>query len=317
MSSVDNPMNIAILDDYQNVALDMADWSPLEGRAKITVFNDTITDQDALAERLTPFDVICVMRERTPLRRTLLERLPRLKLIASTGAHNASIDMEAAAERGITVAGTGGSVTTTVELTWALILAGMRHIATESQSVRNGGWQRIVGEGVGGKTLGLLGLGHIGSSVARIGLAFGMKPIAWSQNLTAEKAEAAGVRLVSKDELFAQSDVLSVHLVLGDRTRGLVGAAELALMRPSAWLINTSRGPIVDEAALIEALRDRRIAGAGLDVFEQEPLPQDHPLRSLDNVLATPHIGYVAREVYDIFYPQTVSNIVDWLDKRD
>lgn len=309
-------VRIAILDDYQNVSLEMADWSPLAGRAAITVFNDHLSDLDAIVERLLPFDVVCVMRERTPLPRAVIERLPRLKLIASTGSRNAAIDMNAAAERGIVVAPAGYDARSTIELTWALILASVRRIAAENASLRAGGWQRAVGDTLQGKTLGVLGLGNIGSEVARIGLAFGMEVIAWSQNLTPERAHASLARLVSREELFRNADILTIHLVLSERTRGLVGAAELQAMKPSARLINTSRGPIVDEPALIEALRERRIAGAALDVFDVEPLPADHPFRSLENVLATPHIGFVARDLYRTFYGDTVRNITRWLDQQ-
>jgi phosphoglycerate dehydrogenase-like enzyme len=309
-------IRIAILDDYQNVALEMADWSPIAGRADITVFNDHLTDPDAFVERLLPFDVVCVMRERTPLPRSVIERLPQLKLIASTGPRNASIDVEAAAERGIVVAHTGYNPRSTIELTWALILAGDRHVATENAHLRVGGWQLTIGESLHRRTLGVLGLGKIGSEVAKIGVAFGMDVIAWSQNLTPDRAQAFGARLVSKEELFRSADILTIHLVLSQRTKGLVGAAELHAMKPSARLINTSRGPIVDEPALIEVLRQRRIAGAALDVFDIEPLPPDHPFRSLDNVLATPHIGYVSRELYRIFYGDTVKNIERWLAQQ-
>jgi phosphoglycerate dehydrogenase-like enzyme len=309
-------VRIAILDDYQNVALEMADWSPLAGRAVITVFNDHLSKIDDIVERLQPFDVVCVMRERTPLPRAVIERLPRLRLIASTGSRNASIDLEAAAERGIVVAHTGYDKHPTIEMTWALILASVRQVAAENANLRAGGWQRTVGDGLQGKTLGVLGLGNIGSDVARIGLAFGMEVIAWSQNLTAEKAQACGARLVTKEELFRNADILTIHLVLSDRTKGLVGAAELQAMKPSARLINTSRGPIVDERALIEVLRERRITGAALDVFDIEPLPTDHPFRSRENVLCTPHIGYVSRDLYRIFYGDTVKNIAQWLDQQ-
>ena len=306
-------IRIAILDDYQNASLKMADWSPLTGRATITVFNDHLSDSEALVGRLLPFDVVCVMRERTPLPRSVIERLPQLKLIASTGRRNASIDVEAATERGIAVAHTGYDARSTIELTWALILASARQVAPENANLRAAGWQLTIGESLHGKTLGVLGLGNIGSEVARIGLAFGMEVIAWSQNLTADKAQTFGARLVSKEELFRSADIVTIHVVLSQRTKGLVGAAELQAMKPSARLINTSRGPIVDERALIEVLRDRRIAGAALDVFDIEPLPPDHPFRSLDNVLATPHIGYVARELYRTFYGDTVKNIERWL----
>jgi phosphoglycerate dehydrogenase-like enzyme len=308
-------MKIAILDDYQDVALAMADWSPVAGRAEITVFNDHVADPDAVVERLLPFDVICVMRERTPLSRQVIERLPQLKLIASTGPRNASIDMAAAEERGIRVTATGYRSTPTIEMTWALILASARHIVRESNSVRGGGWQTSIGCELDGKVLGVLGLGNIGGQVARIGLAFGMKVIAWSQNLTPEIAAAAGATLVTKDELFRQADVVSIHVVLSKRTRGLVGAADLALMKPTSWLINTSRGPIVDESGLIQALTSRVIAGAALDVYDTEPLPADHPFRTLDNVLATPHVGYVAEDLYRTFYGDAAASIAAWLDE--
>jgi len=309
-------IRIAILDDYQNVALKMADWSPLAGRAAITVFNDHLSNLDEVVERLLPFEVVCIMRERTPLPRAVIERLPRLKLIASTGPRNASIDVDAAAERGIVVAHTGYNARPTIEMTWALILATARQVALENAHLRAGGWQLTVGDGLHGKTLGVLGLGNIGSEVARIGLAFGMEVIAWSQNLTADKAQTGGARPVSKEELFRSADILTIHLVLSQRTKGLVGAAELQAMKPSARLINTSRGPIVDEPALIEVLRERRIAGAALDVFDMEPLPADHPFRLFDNVLSTPHIGYVARDLYRIFYGDTVKNVTRWLAQR-
>src|ERR1700761_7371526 len=308
------PVQVAILDDYQNVALTMADWSEVAAHADIPVFTDHLADQDAVVERLAPFDVVCVMRERTPLPRTVIERLPRLKMIASTGPFNASIDVAAAKERGIYVGTTGGYVESTVELTWALILAASRRIVDESVSVRGGGWQTSVGRQLGGSTLGVLGLGRIGTRVARVGAAFGMDVIAWSTNLTPEAAENAGATYVSKDEFFSSADVVTIHLVLGERSRGLVGAAELALMKPTALLVNTSRGPIVDEAALVDALQSKRIDGAALDVFDTEPLPGDHPLRSLDSVVATPHIGYVADRVYRTFYGDAVDNIVRWLD---
>src|SRR5262244_3163352 len=302
MNSERSPIRIAILDDYQNVALKMADWSALATRAEIAVFDDHIADPEALVERLAPFDIVCVMRERTPLPREVLQRLPRLKLIASTGPRNASIDMSAAKELGIEVTATGYKSTPTIELTWALILASVRSIVRENEVLRDGLWQKSIGEELSSKTLGVLGLGNIGGQVARIGLAFGMNVIAWSQNMTPEIAEAAGAKLVSKDELFREADILTIHLVLSARTKGLVGAAELALMKPTARLINTSRGPIVDEAALIQALRSRAIAGAAIDVYDEEPLPPQHPFRTLDNVLATPHIGYVTEDLYRTFY---------------
>ena len=308
-------MKVAILDDYQNVALDLADWSAVASRAEITVFNDHLADPDAVVARLLPFDVICVMRERTPLPRAVIERLPQLKLIASTGSRNASTDTAAAEERGIRVTATGYRSTPTIEMTWALILASARHVVRESNSVRNGGWQTSIGRELDGRVLGVLGLGNVGGQVARIGLAFGMKVIAWSQNLTLEIAAAAGASLVTKDELFHQADVVSIHLILSKRTRGLVGAADLALMKPSSWLVNTSRGPIVAESALIQALTSRAIAGAALDVYDAEPLPKDHPFRTLDNVLSTPHIGYVAEDLYRTFYTDAAASIGKWLDE--
>jgi phosphoglycerate dehydrogenase-like enzyme len=307
---------IAILDDYQNVALESADWSELYDRTDIAVFRDHLADPDAVIERLQPFDVVCVMRERTPLLRNVIERLPNLKLIASTGSGNASIDVAAAAGRGIAVVHTGYKSDPTIELTWALILTSARHIVTESKSVRSGGWQQTVGSDLRGKTLGVLGLGRIGSQVARIGSAFGMNLIAWSQNMTPEATQAAGALLVSKDQLFERADILTVHLVLSNRTRGLVGSLELDKMKPTAWLINTSRGAIVEESALINVLKNKRIAGAAIDVFDIEPLPPDHPFRTLDNVLATPHIGYVSRGLYKTFYQDTVANIHKWLDNH-
>jgi phosphoglycerate dehydrogenase-like enzyme len=316
MNSERNPIKIAILDDYQNVALKMADWSALATRADIAVFDDHIAEPDALVERLAPFDIVCVMRERTPLPREMLQRLPRLKLIASTGPRNASIDNSAAKELGIAVTATGYKSSPTIELTWALILASVRFIVRENEALRDGLWQTTIGEGLSGKTLGVLGLGNIGGQVAQIGLAFGMNVIAWSQNMTPEIAKAAGAKLVSKAELFREADILTIHLVLSARTRGLVGAAELALMKPTARLINTSRGPIVDEPSLIKALRSRAIAGAAIDVFDQEPLPPQHPLRNMNNVLATPHIGYVTDSLYRTFYGDVVKSITTWLDER-
>src|SRR6202040_3075769 len=285
---------IAVLHDYQNAALECADWSVLRDRADVTVFQNHLADPEAVIERLLPFDVICVMRERTPLPGNIIERLPNLKLIASTGPGNASIDLVAADDHGIAVVHTGYRSDPTIEFTWALLLASARNMMTESNSVRSGGWQQTVGADLHGKTLGVLGLGRIGSQVARIGSALEMKLVAWSQNMTSETAKVAGASLVSKEQLFEQADILTIHLVLSSRTRGLVGAAELARMKPTARLINASRGAIVDERALISALERRQIAGAAIDVFDIEPLPPSHPFRTLDNVLATPHIGYVS-----------------------
>ncbi|WP_197321247.1 D-2-hydroxyacid dehydrogenase family protein [Saccharomonospora sp. NB11] len=300
-------MRIAILDDYQNVALSLADWDSLD--AEIRVFTEHIADQDELVRALAGFDVVVAMRERTPFPAAVLSRLPDLRLLVSTGRRNASIDVAAARRQGVVVCGTGYLPHPTVELTWALILAASRHLPTEVQAMRNGGWQTTLGTGLHGRTLGLLGLGRLGSRVAKIGQAFGMRTIAWSQNLTAERAAEHDVTAVSKEELFATSDVLSVHLVLSDRTRGLVGATELASMKSTAVLVNTSRAPIVDTDALLAALRDNRIAGAALDVYDVEPLPGDHPLRSAPNVVLTPHIGFVTRETYEVFYRDAVEDI--------
>jgi phosphoglycerate dehydrogenase-like enzyme len=307
---------VAILDDYQNVALAMADWTSVSDRADITVFNDHIGDPDRLVDRLGGFDVVFVMRERTPLTRSIIERLPRLKMIASTGPFNASIDMAAVADHGIHLGTTGGTIASTVELTWALILAASRCLVTESAAVRNGQWQTTVGRELAGKVLGILGVGRIGKRVAPVGRALGMDVVAWSQNLTEDAAVSAGARYVTKDELFSTSDVVTLHLKLSERSRHLVAAAELALMKPTALLVNTSRGPIVDESALVDALRSKAIGGAALDVFDVEPLPAEHPLRTLDNVLATPHIGYVADTPYRIFFRDAVAAISMWLDNQ-
>jgi phosphoglycerate dehydrogenase-like enzyme len=300
-------MRIAILDDYQHVALDFADWGSLD--AETRVFHDTLTDHDALVRRLAGFDAVVAMRERTPFPAELLRRLTDLRLLVTTGLGNRSIDMAVARELGITVCATGYHSHPTAELTWALILAAVKELPAEAASMREGGWQRGVGGDLHGRTLGLLGLGRLGSRVARVGQAFGMETIAWSQNLTQERAAEHDVTAVGKDELFARSDVLSVHLVLSDRTRGLVGAEQLAAMKPTALLVNTSRGPIVDEEALLKVLRERRIGGAALDVYGTEPLPAAHPLRRLDNAVLTPHVGYVTVNQYEVFYRDAVEDI--------
>jgi phosphoglycerate dehydrogenase-like enzyme len=304
---------VAILDDYQRAARRMADWSALPAGTDVTVFEDHLASADAVAERLRDFDVVIAMRERTPFPRALLERLTRLKLLVTTGMRNASIDVQAATDRGITVCGTAGLPYPTAELTWALILGLARRVPTEDRSTRDGRWQVSVGVGLNGKTLGVLGLGTLGSRVARVGKAFEMTVLAWSQNLTAERAAEVGATLVAKDELLARADVVTIHLVLGARSRGLIGARELALMKPSAYLVNTSRGPIVDEAALVAALRDGKIAGAGLDVFDEEPLPLDHPFRKLPNTVITPHLGYVTEEGYKIFYGHALEDVQAFL----
>jgi len=307
-------VRIAVLDDYQGIALSKGGWDRLPADARIEAFRDHVVDEAALALRLQPFDVVVAMRERTPFPRSLLERLPNLKLLVTTGMRNASFDVQAAKDRGVLVCGTGGQPTPTAELTWGLIIGCVRHIAQEDRATRAGNWQTTIGPTLHGATLGCLGLGNLGSQVARVGLAFGMNVIAWSQNLTVERAQQVGAKLVTKDELLSQSDVVSIHLVLSDRTRGLIGARELALMKPTAFLVNTSRGPIVDEAALVETLRQHRIAGAGIDVFGQEPLPAEHPFLRLDNTLITPHLGYVTLETYDRFYGEAVEDIIAWLE---
>jgi len=307
-------MKVIILDDYQNVALKLADWSDVLRLAEITVFSDHVAGSAAVVERLRPFDVVCVMRERTPLTREILQQLPNLKLIASTGPRNASIDTQSAADLGIAVTATGYDSTPTIEFTWSLILASMRGIDREAASLKAGGWQTGIGSNLRGKSLGVVGLGNVGREVARIGVAFGMKVIAWSQNLTDEKASAAGATLVDKQTLFREADVVTVHLVLSGRTRGLIGRPEFALMKPTSRFVNTSRGPIVDETALIESLQAHRIAGAAVDVFDVEPLRPDHPFRKLENVLATPHIGYVTEDLYRTFYGDAAATITKWLE---
>jgi phosphoglycerate dehydrogenase-like enzyme len=310
------PFRLAVLDDYQDVARRFADFAALPAGCEVSVFRDHLSDEAALTARLAEFDALIAMRERTPFARSLLARLPRLKLLVTTGMRNASIDVRAARELGVTVAGTDGLPYPTAELTWGLILALARHIPLEDRATRSGSWQVSVGVGLSGKTLGVLGLGRLGARVAKIARAFDMRVIAHSQNLSAERATAAGAELVSLDALLAQSDVVSIHLVLSERTRGLLGAPELARMKPSAFLINTSRGPIVDEAALIRALEARAIAGAGLDVFDEEPLPAAHALRRLDNTVITPHLGYVTEETYRIFYGQAVEDVAAFLNAR-
>jgi phosphoglycerate dehydrogenase-like enzyme len=300
-------MKIAILDDYQNVALSYADWDSLG--AEIEVFTEPFAEAGDIVERLAGFDVVVAMRERTRFPAELLARLTDLKLLVSTGQRNAAIDVVAARQLGIVVSATGYISHPTAEHTWALILAAARNLPAELRSMRDGGWQVGVGTGLHGKTLGLLGLGRLGSGAAKIGQAFGMETIAWSQNLTSENAAERGVTAVSKEDLFRRSDVLSIHLVLSKRSRGLVGATELAAMKPTAILVNTSRGPIVDQEALLNALRRKEIGCAAIDVYDTEPLPADHPLRALDNTVLTPHIGYVTREVYEIFYRDAVEDI--------
>jgi len=302
-------MHVAILDDYQQVALQLADWKSLDPDAEIRVFPDHLFDLDALQKRLHNFECVVLMRERTPFPRALFERLPNLRLLITSGSRNAAIDVDAATDHKVQVCGTQLKGMGTAELTWGLILAAMRHIVAEDRALQQSKWQTTLGIELAGKTLGLLGLGRLGSEVARVGAAFRMNLISWSPNLTAERAAAAGATLVSKDELLSRSDVLTIHLVLSRSTMGLVGAADLARMKPSAFLVNTSRGPIVDEEALFKTLQQRKIAGAGIDVFSVEPLPADNPIRKLDNVVLTPHLGYVTAENYGHHFPQVVEII--------
>ena len=313
-------MRLSILDDYQGVALEMADWSAVRDRGiEIAVERFPFADEDDVVRSLADSEIVCAMRERTAFPKRVVDRLPKLKLLITTGMRNASFDMAALKDRGVTVCGTGGpggGNEDTAELAWGLILGAARRIAEDHALMRQGGWQTRVGHRVAGKTLGLLGLGRLGGAVARVGLAFGMKAIAWSQNLTADRAASQGVERVEKDELFHRSDILSVHLVLSERSRGLVGAREIGLMKPSAILVNTSRGPICDTAAVIDALKAGRLAYAGFDVYDKEPLPIDHPLRSAPNVILTPHIGYVTDENYRSSYPQIVENVLAFLDGK-
>src|SRR3954449_13124908 len=304
---------IAVLDDYQYVAAAYADWSRLPGPVEVVEFADHVDDHDTLVRRLQPFDVIVAMRERTPFPRSLLERLPNLRLLVTTGARNPSIDVAAADERGIPVCGTGAHPPGTAELTWALILAVARNLPQEDASVRAGGWQQTIGLDLAGATLGVIGLGRLGSRVARIGQAFEMDVVGWSANLTDERAAEVGVRRVSKEELLSTADVVTIHLQLSDRTRGLIGREELSRMKPTAILVNTSRGPIVDEHALVEALRGGAIHGAGIDVFDQEPLPRHHPLREMRRAVLTPHLGYVTEKTYEVFYRDAVDDVAAWL----
>jgi phosphoglycerate dehydrogenase-like enzyme len=302
---------IAVLDDYQNASARYGDWTSLEGCA-VDAFTDHVTG-DALINRLKGYDVVVAMRERTPLNRATIAALPQLKLIVTTGMSNAAIDIEAAAEHGVLVCGTSGIMSNTVELAWGLIIGLLRHIPAEHERIRAGGWQHTMGGDLSGRTLGLVGLGRTGTQMARVGNSFDMNVVAWSQNLTSEIAAERGAKLVHKNELFETADVVSIHLVLSERTLGLVGAAELGRMKPSSVLINISRGPIVDEAALIQSLLDGGISGAALDVYDVEPLPADHPLRRLPNVLLTPHIGYVTESCYRIFYEEIVHDVDSWL----
>jgi phosphoglycerate dehydrogenase-like enzyme len=315
-------MRVAILDDYQQVSLASADWSAVRSLGEIDVFTEHIGRTDALVRELEPFDVIVAMRERTFFDASRLSQLPRLRLLVTTGMSNPSIDLAAALAQGVTVCGTGGVGSSTAELTWGLILALARHIPEEDRRMKmagraggaalgvGSGWQQTVGSGLDGKRLGVVGLGKQGRRVAEIGRAFGMTVAAWSQNLDPGLAEKAHAKAVSKEELFSSSDVVTVHYKLGPRSVGLVGVAELALMKPSAYLVNTSRGPLVDSAALLAALRSGSIAGAGLDVFDVEPLPLSDPLRAAPNIVLTPHLGYVTEEAYQVFYGDAAADVV-------
>lgn len=306
-------MKIAVLDDYQNVARDMADWSGLEGAHQITFFNDIYEGLDGFAKRLEPFDIVCIMRERSPFKGDLIARLPNLKLVVTAGMRNAAIDLDACKARGIPVLGTGNSAQATPELAWGIMLSMARNIHIENARMREGAWITTLGTDMQGKTLGIVGLGRLGTKMAQIAAAFDMNVIAWSQNLTDEAAVAAGATRVEKADLFRQADFITIHYKLSDRSRGIVGAAELGLMKPTAYLVNTSRGPIVDTGALIAALTAGRIAGAGVDVYDAEPLAADHPIRSCPRTLLTPHLGYVTDGCYRAFYVQIVESIESWL----
>jgi phosphoglycerate dehydrogenase-like enzyme len=309
-------LKVAVLDDYQAVAGEMGPWDRLDSRIDLTVFTEAMAGRPDHAEILEPFEIIVLMRERTPFPSELIAKLPNLRQLVTTGSVNAAIDMEAAAAQGVTVSGTGAgsSMRSTLELTWALLLALPRNVVAEDRAVRGGGWQHTIGPELSGRTLVLVGLGNLGKMMVPVAHAFGMNVIVWSQNLKSEDAESLGARAVGKQELFEQADMVSVHYKLSERSVGLVGAAELGLMKPTAYLVNTSRGPLVDENALIEALRSGRIAGAGLDVYDVEPLPLEHALRSMSNTILTPHIGYVSTGAYEGWWEEVVEDIESFLD---
>jgi phosphoglycerate dehydrogenase-like enzyme len=307
-------MRLAIIDDYEKVASKMGDWNRLGSEINMDIYPDHLTEERALVDRLYPYDILIIMRERTPFPRSLIEQLPNLKLLVTTGPGNRSVDLAACTEKKIVVCGTESAKSAAAELTWALILSTLRRIPQMDRTTREGHWGDGIGTALNGKVLGVLGLGRIGTQISRVGLAFGMQVVAWSQNLTPERASGAGVVRVEKDELFKKADIITIHLVLSDRTRQLVGAHEIGLMKPSAYLINTSRGPIIEEKALIAALNANCIAGAGLDVFETEPLPPNHPFLTLSNTVVTPHIGYVTRENFQTFFTQAAEDIVAWLN---
>lgn len=307
-------MRVAFLDDYQDCAGDYGDWGPLGDNVEIVSFTDHLADEVAVADRLKDFDVVCAMRERTPFPRSQIEKLPNLKLLITSGMRNLSIDYDACRDNGVTLCGTPSVGAPTADLAWGLMLGLARQIPQEDRRVRAGGWQETIGIGVAGKTLGVIGLGKLGGTVAKIGQAFGMNVIAWSQNLTEERCREVGAQLVSKEEVMRQSDFLTIHLVLSERTRGIVSAADLALMKPTAFLVNTARGPLVDEEALAKVLKMGSIAGAGLDVFGVEPLPADHPFRTLENTIITPHLGYVEQDNYKAYFKGYVDAIRGFLD---
>ena len=307
----------AVLDDYQGVALTMADWTPVCAEVEVEVFRKKISGHAELCRTLKDFHILCLMRERTPIRERLISALPKLRLIMTTGSQNLSIDVAAANKRNITVCGTTALAHPTVELTFALILELVRHVGRESEKLKSGKpWQDSVGTDLLGKTLGIVGLGRLGGKVAAIGTAFGMKVIAWSPNLTEQRCSEVGVAYASKDEIFRTADIVSLHMQLSARTRHMVDAKELALMKPGAFLINTARGELVNEASLLEALQGKKIAGAGIDVYAEEPLPAMHPFRQLANVVITPHIGFVTENNYRTYYGGIVEGIRAWLDKK-
>ena len=305
---------VTILDDYQGVALTSADWSAVQAHYDVEVISSHIADEDELVRRLAASEIVVAMRERSPFPAALFDRLPALRLLVTTGAKNAAIDLAAAKAHGVTVCGTGNTGNAVPEITLGMIIALARNFVAEDAAVRAGGWQHTIGTGLAGSTLGVVGLGRLGIPVAQLAGAFGMSVIAWSPNLTAERAAEHGVRAVDKATLFAEADFVSVHMPLSERSRGLIGADDLARMKPTAYLVNTSRGPIVDEAALIDVLRERRIAGAGVDVYDTEPLPGDHPLRTLPNTLLLPHVGYVTWDVYRLWFTQVVEDVLAWAD---
>jgi phosphoglycerate dehydrogenase-like enzyme len=309
-------MRVAILDDYQGIALRLADWKSLQPAVQVEAFPEHIADIDTLAKRLHAFECVVLMRERTPLRRPLIDKLPNLKLVVTTGMVNASVDAAALAERGIVYCGTDGVGHSTAELTWGLILGLLRSIPHEDHALRQGRWQTRIGYSAKGKTLGIIGLGRLGTMVAGYGKAFGMEVIGWSRSFTDARAAELGIKRVEKDALFAQADIVTLHVNLNDSSRGLVGAAELGRMKPTAYLVNTSRGPVVEEAALLAALKGRKIAGAAIDVYDVEPVAKGHPYFELDNVIVTPHLGYVIEENLRINYTSAVENIRAFLDGK-